>query len=165
VTASAYREILPERLPRGKAAGGAALKAARPEGESHLGWTRERRQRIVLRLEGGLGTTALLQWRLSRGSQGGAKISSRSRVRTLGRHLGPGHPPSSPGRERAAVLRPHRSCRKTRQWGIRTPKPKGQGYRSAALGTTLPALAPGAVADAYDGRAGIEAACCQDKQG
>jgi hypothetical protein len=64
----------------------------------------------------------------------------------------------------AAVLRPHRFCRKTRQWVIRTPKEKG-GYHYAALVTTLPELAPVAVADAYDGRAGIEASFCQDKQG
>lgn len=47
---------------------------------------------------------------------------------------------------------------------IRTPKDKG-GYQYAALVTTLPDLTPLAVADAYDGRALIEASFCQDKQG
>src|ERR671935_1968012 len=47
VTASDYREILYESLLRGKATAGPALKAALPEVEGHLGWTRERCQRIV----------------------------------------------------------------------------------------------------------------------
>jgi Transposase DDE domain group 1 len=165
VTASDYREILHETLLRGKAAGGPALKAALQEVEGHLGWTRERRQRIVLRRDGGFGTTALLNWLLSRGYQVVAKISNSSRVRTLRQQLGPWQLTSSPGREMAEVLRPHRFCRKTRQWVIRTPKQKGGGYQYAALVTTLPDLAPVAVADAYDGRAVIEASFCQDKQG
>jgi hypothetical protein len=163
MTASDYREILHETLLRGKAAGGPALKAALQEVESHLGWTRERRQRIVLRLDGGFGTTAILNWLLSRGYQVVAKISNSSRVRTLRRQLGPWQPTSSPGREIADVLHPHRFCRKTRQWVIRTPKQKG-GYQYAALVTTLPDLGPTAVADAYDNRALIEASFCQDKQ-
>jgi hypothetical protein len=165
VTATDYREILPETLLRGKAAGGPALKAAVQAVEKHLGWIRERRQRIVLRLDGGFGTTALLNWLLSRGYQVVAKLSNSSRVRTLRQHLGPWQPTSSPGRERAAVLCPHRFCRKTRQWVLRTPKQKGSGYQYAALGTTRPDLSPAAGADAYDGRAGIDASFCQDKQG
>lgn len=164
MTASDYREILHETLLRGKATAGPALKATLQEVEGHLGWTRERRQRIVLRLEGGFGTTALLNWLLSRGYQVVAKISNSSRVRTLRQQLGPWQPTSSPGRELAEVLRPHRFCRTTRQWVIRTPKATG-GYHYAVLVTTLPDLAPLAVADAYDGRAGIEASFCQDKQG
>ena len=164
VTATDYREILHETLLRGKAAAGPALQAALQESEAQVGWTRERRHQIVLRLDGGFGTTAILNWLLSRGYQIVAKISNSSRVRTLRQQLGPWQPTSSPGRELAAVLRPHRFCRTTRPWVIRTPKAKG-GYHYAVLVTTLPDLAPLAVADAYDGRAGIEASCCQDKQG
>src|SRR5262249_60817670 len=140
-----------------KAAGGPALTTALPEIEAQLDWTRERRQQSVLRLDGGFGTTVILNWLLSRGYQVVAKLSHKSRVRTLRRQLGPWQPTSSPGRELAAVLCPHRFCRKTPQGVIRTPKEKG-GYHSAALVTTLPELALVAVADAYDGRAGVEAA-------
>src|SRR5262245_13722087 len=132
MTASDYREILQETLLRGKAAAGPALKAALLEVEGQLGWTRERRQRIVLRLDGGFWITARLTWALSRGYQVVAKISNRSRVRTLRQQLGPWQSTSSPGRELAEVLRPHRFCRTTRQWVIRTPKAKG-GYQYAAL--------------------------------
>ena len=163
ITASEYREILHETLLRGKAAAVPALKAALGELETRLGWTRERRQRIVLRLDGGFGTTEVLNWLLSRGYQVVAKISHSGRVRKLRQALGPWQPTSSPGREIAAVLHPHRFCRTTRQWVIRTPKEKG-GYQYAVLVTTLTDLEPLALADAYDARAMIEATFCQDKQ-
>ena len=140
-----------------------ALKAALGELETRLGWTRERRQRIVLRLDGGFGTTEVLNWLLSRGYQGVAKISHSGRVRKRRQALGPWQPTSSPGREIAAVLKPHRCCRRTRQWVIRTPKDKG-GYQYAVLVTTLSDCEPAPLADAYDGRAMIEATVCQDKQ-
>lgn len=162
-TASAYKEILHETLLRGKASAVPALKTALGELETRLGWTRERRQRIVLRLDGGFGTTAVLNWLLSRGYQVVAKISHSGRVRKLRQVLGPWQPTSSPGREIAAVLKPHRFCRATRQWVIRTPKEKG-GYQYAVLMTTLTAYDPVALADAYDGRAMIESSFCQDKQ-
>jgi hypothetical protein len=164
VTASDYREILHETLLRGKAAGGPALKAARQEVEGHWGWTRERRQRIGLRLDGGFGPPALLNGLLRRGSQLVAKLSNSSRVCTLRQQLGSWQPTSRPGREMAAGLRPHRFCRKTRQWVLRTPQAKG-GDHYAAWVTTLPAVPPLAVAEAYEGRALIAASCCPDKQG
>ena len=162
-TVSTYREIRHETLLRGKASAVPALKTALGELETHLGWTRERRQRIVLRLDGGFGTTEVLNWLLSRGYQVVAKISHSGRVRKLRQAVGPWQPTSSPGREIAAVLHPHRFCRATRQWVIRTPKDKG-GYQYAVLVTTLTDLGPAALADAYDGRATIESSFCQDKQ-
>src|SRR6266581_2216346 len=163
ITASQYREILHETLLRGKETAVPALKAALQEVETHLGWSRERRAQIVLRMDGGFGTTEVLNWLLSRGYQVVAKISHSGRVRKLRQAIGPWQPTSSPGREIAAVLQPHRFCRATRQWVIRTPKDKG-GYHYAVLVTTLTDLNPVALADAYDGRAMIEATFCQDKQ-
>jgi hypothetical protein len=162
-TASDYREILHETLLRGKASAVPGLKTALGELETRLGWTPERRQRIVLRLDGGFGTTEVLNGLLSRGYQGVAKISHSGRVQKLRQAIGPWQPTSSPGREMAMVLKLHRFCRATRQWVIRTPKEKG-GYQYAVLVTTLPDLEPVDVADAYDGRAMIEATFCQDKQ-
>jgi Transposase DDE domain group 1 len=163
LTASPYREILHETLLRGKATAVPTLKAALHEVETHLGWTRERRAQIVLRMDGGFGTTEVLNWVLSRGYQVVAKISHSGRVGKLCQHLGPWQLTSSPGREIAAVLSPHRFCRTTRQWVIRTPKEKG-GYQHAVLVTTLEDLEPAALADGYDGRALIESSFCQDKQ-
>src|SRR5262245_6219903 len=134
-TASAYREILHETLLRSKASAVPALKTALGEVETRLGWTRERRQRIVLRLDGGFGTTEVLNWVLSRDYQVVAKISHSGRVRKLRQALDPWQPTSSPGREIAAVLHPHRFGRATRQWMMRTPKEK-EGYQSAVLVTT-----------------------------
>ena len=162
-TASAYREILHETLLRGKASAVPALQAALGELETRLDWTRERRPRIVLRWDGGFGTTDVLNGLLSRGYQVVAKISNQGRVRKLRQAIGAWQLTSSPGREIAAVLTPHRFCRTTRQWVIRTPKDKG-GYQYAVLVTTLTDLEPVALADAYDGRAMIESSFCQDKQ-
>jgi hypothetical protein len=163
ITASPYREILHETLLRGKATAVPALQAALLEVESHLGWSRERRAQMVLRLDGGFGTTEILNWLLSRGYQVVAKISHQGRVQKLRQAIGPWQPTSSPGREMAAVLHPHRFCRTTRQWVICTPKAQG-GSQYAVVLTTLPDLAPATVADAYDGRAMIEASFCQDNQ-
>jgi Transposase DDE domain group 1 len=163
ITASQYREILHETLLRGKETAFPALKRALQEVESRLGWTRERRAQIVVRLDGGFGTTEVLNWLLSRGYQVVAKISNRGRVQKLRQAIGPWQPTSSPGREMAVVLRPHRFCRTTRQWVIRTPKEQGD-YQYAVVLTPLPDLDPATVADAYDGRAMIEATFCQDKQ-
>ena len=163
ITASPYREILHETLLRGTATAVPALKAALLEVETHLGWSRERRAQIVLRLDGGFGTTEILNWLLSRGYQVVAKISNHGRVQQLRHAIGPWQPTSSPGRAMAAIVRPHRFCRATRQWVIRTPQEKG-GYHYAVLLTTMPDLEPTALADAYDGRAMIEATFCQDKQ-
>jgi hypothetical protein len=82
-TASAYREILHETVLRGKASAVPALQTALSEIEPPLGWSRERRQRIVLRLEGGFGTTAVLNWLLSRGYHVVAKSSHSGRVGKL----------------------------------------------------------------------------------
>jgi hypothetical protein len=163
ITASPSREILHETLLRGKETAVPALQAALLEVETHLGWSRERRAQMVLRLDGGFGTTEILNWLLSRGYQVVATISTHGRVHKLRQHLGPWHPTSSPGREVAAILRPHRCCRATRPWVMRTPQKHG-GSHYAVLLTTVPALEPTALADAYDGRAMIEATLCQDTQ-
>ena len=92
-----------------------------------------------------------------------AKISHSGRVRKLRQALGPWQPTSSPGREIAAVCRPHRFGRATRQGVMRTPQEKG-GHQYAVLVTTLSDLEPLALADAYDSRALIESSFCPDKQ-
>jgi hypothetical protein len=162
-TASDYRDILHETLLRGTASAGPALQAALGELATRLAWTQERRQAIVLRLDGGFGTTDGLPWVLSRGYQVVGTIRHSGRVRKRRQAIGPWQPTSSPGREIAAVLTPHRFCRTTRQWVMRTPKDTG-GYQYAVLVTTLTDLEPAALADAYDGRAMIAATFCQDKQ-
>jgi len=163
ITASPYREILHETLLRGTATAVPALQAALLEVETPLGWRRERRAQMVLRLEGGFGTTEIRNWLLSRGSQVVAKISNHGRVQKLRHAIGPWQPTSSPGREMAAIVRPHRFCRATRQGVMRTPQAHG-GYHYAVLLPTVPDLEPTALADADDGRAMIAATFCQEKQ-
>ena len=80
-TASDDREMLHETLLRGKTSAVPALKTALGELDTRLGWPRERRQRMVRRLDGGVGTTEVLNGLLSRGYQVVAKSSHRGRVR------------------------------------------------------------------------------------
>jgi hypothetical protein len=80
ITASPSRESLHETLLPGQATAVPALKAALLEVETHLGWSRERRAQIVLRVDGGFGTTEILNGLLSRGSQVVAQISNHGRV-------------------------------------------------------------------------------------
>jgi hypothetical protein len=163
VTATDYHEILHETLLRGKAAGGPALTAARQTGEGQLGWTRERRQHIGLWLEGGFGTTALLNWLRSRGSQVVAKISHSSRA-----HAAPApgflaaHLQSRPGVRR----RPPPSSLLPQTPPVGAPHAEGKGRLAVCrFSDELPDLTLVAVAEAYDGRARSEASFCQDKQG
>jgi len=114
--------------------------------DSRLGWTRERRAPIGLRMDGGFGTSEGRNGLRSRGSQVLAKSSNQGRVQQWRQHLGPWPPPSSPGRAMAAVLCPQRFCRTTRQGVMRTPQDKG-GYPYAVLVTSLSALEPTTVAD------------------
>jgi hypothetical protein len=159
--ASAYRELLHEPLRRGKAAAVPAWQVALGALDPRLGWTREQRQRLVLRLDGGCGTTAVRHGLLRRGDPGVATRSHRGRVRQLRQASGPGQPPSRPGREIAAVVHPHRLGRTTRPWGRRTPQAKG-GAQDAGLVTPWTDLEPAALAEAYDGRATLAASFCQD---
>jgi hypothetical protein len=81
ITASEDRAILYATLVRGKAPAGPALTTALQEVERRLGWTRQRRSRMVRRLDGGFGTTVGLHWRRSRGSQVVAQIRHSGRGR------------------------------------------------------------------------------------
>jgi hypothetical protein len=67
IPASQYREILHATLRRGNAPAVPALQAALLEVATPLGWTRARRAQIVLRLDGGCGTTEVLNGLRSRG--------------------------------------------------------------------------------------------------
>src|SRR5256884_605367 len=83
ITASPYREILHETLLRGTASAVPALKTALGEAGTRLGWTRERRLRIVLRLGGGFGTRGAPTGLPGRGVQGVARISHSGRGREM----------------------------------------------------------------------------------
>ena len=163
ITARPSRASLHETLLRGQATAVPALQAALLEVETSRGWPRERRAQMVLRVDGGFGTPEVLNGLLRRGSQVVAKRSNRGRGQKVRQAVGPWQPPASPGRELAAVRRPHRCWRTTRPWVMRTPKAQG-GCQEAGVLTTWPDLAPATVAEADDSRARIEATLCQEKQ-
>ena len=119
VTARDYRDMLHGPCA-GESRRSAALTTALCEMDPRLGWTRERRARIVLRMDGGLARRTCATGSSAAGIRSWPQ-SATARVR----EVAPGHPGhgthSSPGREMAAVRRPHRCCRTTRPWGMRSP--------------------------------------------
>ena len=108
----------------------------------------------------------MLNWLLSRGYQVVAKISNQG----PGTEVAPAHHQIHSAdlqprtRDRRRVPKPHRFCRATRQWVIRTPKEKGRLSVCRPALPRCPTWSPAVLADAYDGRAMIEATFCQDKQ-
>jgi hypothetical protein len=164
IAARASRELGPEPRWRGQAAAVPAVTAALVARETPRGGTREVRQRVVIRLDGGCGPTPVLTGRRSRGSQVVAKIRHRGRVRQWRHQVGRWPSTSSPAREMAAVLAPRRCCRGTRPWGMRTPK-QTAGDQEAVWVTTRIDGPPAEVAEASDGRALVEATCWQDQPG
>lgn len=123
--ARADRESLPDPLRRGKASAVPALTAAWVDLEARMGWTRELRQRLVIRRAGGGGTPAVRYGLRSRGAQVVAKLSHRGRGHQVRREVGPWEPTAREGRERAAGLAPRRCCRRPRPWVMRSPPAKG----------------------------------------
>jgi hypothetical protein len=162
-TARDSREMLHATVLRGKASAGPALQTAWGALETRRGGRRQRRQRLGRRLEGGCGTTEGLTGRLRRASQGVATLSHRGRVRKVRQPMGAGPPPARPGRASAAGLRPHRVCRATSPWVLRTPTEQG-GEQDAVVVTTVSEPEPVARAEADAGRALSEATFCQDQQ-
>jgi hypothetical protein len=69
--------VLHETSLQWKVAAVPALKTALCEVEARLGWTRERRAQIVLRMDEGFGTTEVLDWVVSRGYHVMAQISHK----------------------------------------------------------------------------------------
>ena len=102
-TARDDRAMLSETVRRGTASAVPVLKTALSELATRRGWRRERRQRLGLRLDGGFGTTEGRHGLLRRGYQVVGKIRHRGRGPQWRPALGPWQPPSSPGRELAAV--------------------------------------------------------------
>ena len=166
------QEIVTESLYPGNTTSCSAFKAmvTRMEQVLHLD-SKEQRQCIRLRLDGGFCTDENINYALWRSYQLLAKMRSSKRARKLAMSVQEwvDCPSSSDGSLRQAgwVPTPHRYGRKTRQVAIRTPDPKRKdGYRySVLIITDMEADLNATVAD-YDSRSGVpESSFCQDNQG
>jgi hypothetical protein len=96
-TARDSRASLHETLLRGKASVVPTLQAARGELATRRGWARERRQRIVRRLDGGCGTTEVRHGLRRRGSQVVAQSVTAGEGASGARRSGRGSRRPAPG--------------------------------------------------------------------
>ena len=132
--------------------------------------SKEKRQHIRLRLDGGFGTDENVNFALWRGYQLLAKMRSGKRAKKLAKSVcewvdAPS--PDNASRQAGWVSTPHRYGQRTKQLAIRIPDPrKKDGYKySVLILTDLEADLHSAVTD-YDGRSGTpESSFCQDNQG
>lgn len=127
---------------------------------------RATRARIEWRLDSGWGSTAILDWLLTRGYQVTAKFKSTSRVKKLVRPIQAWQATASAGRDVAPVPAPVALATPTVQYAVRTPsRKKADGYQYAVVVTSRRELSMQAVVTHYDARAGMEADLKADKYG
>lgn len=163
-----YGEIIFSKLYPGNTNSCEVLKETISEVERVLGSSHYKRQRTLVRLDGGFGTDENIEWLCCCGYQfvvkgyggGRAKKLARS-VAEEGWHEGPtaGQFLASPTQEGA----PHYS-RETKTVVRRWSDEKGKLYTDYLI-TTFADLCTDEIAKLYDGRAGLEAGIKGDKRG
>jgi hypothetical protein len=132
--------------------------------ERVLGLTPVQKQRTVLRLDGGFGTDANLNWTLWHGYHILAKGYSGKRARACARAVSHWEELRAGERWLAPAPMPLRYYRRTQTAVLKWKTEKGT-YRHSLLITSLLDAELGALATAYDKRAAIEAEIKADKGG
>ena len=130
--------------------------------------TKEKRQRVCLRLDGGFGTDKNINHALWKGYQLLAKMFSGNRAKVLAQSVDQWVDVDGEGSRQAGwVTKPHRYGRKTRQLAIRKPNPKKKsGFNYVVLVITDMTGDMLTLLRSYDARSGIpESTFCQDNQG
>lgn len=136
VMATAYDEIVCERLYPGRVTLEQRLQELVVEAEAVLDLKEEQRQQTVIRVDGGGGRDADINWMLKRGYQIVAKVKNWQRTLKLARSVKQWYDdPEFPGRQLGWVGEPHTYVRATRQLATRYWK-KGK-YRYRVLVFTL----------------------------
>ena len=126
VVATHYDEIVVDDLYSGKRQLDASLVDLVLAAEKVLELDEARRQRTILRADGGAGTDQNINWMLSRGYQILVKIKNWRRAQKLCQSVTIWHPdPKVSGREVGWVETPYPYARSTRQLGIRSLKKDG----------------------------------------
>jgi hypothetical protein len=166
VSAPQYDELIFEKLYPGNTNSCEVLKETMKEVERILGSDRATRRRTLVRLDGGFGTDANLNWLLWRGYQIVAKGYGGTRAGKLaasvpeeGWREGP-----TDGQQLGVPAMAHRYARKTKTVLRRWFDEKGKLYKDYLV-TTLLELSADEIAKLYDGRGGMEADIKGDKRG
>ena len=132
--------------------------------------TKEKRQRVCLRLDGGFGTDKNINHALWKGYQLLAKMFSGNRAKVLAQSVQQWVSVEADGqgtRQAGWVTKPHRYGRKTRQLAVRKPNPKKKsGFNYVVLVVTDMTSDMLTLLQSYDGRSGVpESTFCQSNQG
>jgi len=184
VLATPYAEVLVDQLYEGKRQLEHSFQPLVQAAEAVLDLTETRRNRTILRLDGGGGSDANLNWALGRGYQVLAKVHNWQRAQRLAQSVQDWQPdPKLPHRQVGWVTEPMAYVVPTRQVAVRyaDARPKARSpwrYHVIVTNVDEPALAklgPGAdpsargvwaVLYAYDLRdGGVETQIRSDKQG
>ena len=127
VVATLYDEIVVERLYPGKVQLERSLQELVSAAEGVLELDDGSRSRTVVRVDGGGGRDADINWLLRRGYHVVAKVKNWQRSVKLARSVKAWYPdPKVPGREAGWIEEPHPYHCPTRQVGIRKRKKNGQ---------------------------------------
>ena len=132
--------------------------------------TKEKRQRVCLRLDGGFGTDKNINHALWKGYQLLAKMFSGNRAKVLAQSVEHWVDTDADGqgtRQAGWVTKPHRYGRNTRQLAVRKPNPKKRsGFNYVILVITDMTADMLTLLRSYDARSGVpESTFCQDNQG
>lgn len=126
VLATLYDEIVFERLYPGNRQLERSLQGLVLAAEAVLDLDESRRKRTIIRVDGGGGRDADVNWLLKRGYQVLVKVKNWKRAAKLARSVLTWHlDPKTEDRQVGMVDKPHAYVRPTRQVAIRTPKQDG----------------------------------------
>ncbi len=166
VRASQYGEILFEKLYPGNTLSKEVLKETMSEVERILGLDEAKRKRTLIRLDGGFGTDANLNWLCWRSYQFIAKGYSGTRAQKVAATVPQDDWRAGPtaSQELGRPTRPQRYGRKTQTVARRWRDEKGKLHQDLLI-TTLVGLSREEVAKLYDGRGGMEVDIKGDKRG
>ena len=126
VLASNYDEVVVDRLYPGNVQLEKSLQELVQASEEVLVLTPERRKRTIIRVDGGGGRDADLNWLLEREYRVVAKVKNWQRTKKLAQSVQQWYPdPKVPERQVGWIREPHEYARPTRQIAIRKPKKDG----------------------------------------
>jgi hypothetical protein len=126
VTATLYDEVVVDRLYPGKRQMERSLQELVTAAEEVLGLDESHRKRTIIRVDGGGGRDADVNWLLNRGYHVVVKNKNWKRANVLAASVSEWHvDPKTGDREVGWIENPHLYVKPTRQVAIRTPKKDG----------------------------------------
>lgn len=166
VSAADYDELIFEKLHPGNTGSSEVLKETIGEVERILALDHNKRERTLIRVDGGFGTDENLEWLIERGYQFIAKSYSGSRAKKVARSVPEKGWQEGPTRGQALGVptEPHRYSAQTETVARRWSDEKGKLHQDLLI-TTLAGLTPERIAKLYDGRGGMEVGIKGDKRG